>query len=472
MQHRPTLTFPSRLLAGLGVVLMAAACGDIQEPTSAVPRAPSISTAVVPASVDAELQRVARAVALALGDAPVRLSLRDALRDSPWDEHQLLLQELVAAPEGRLLAAAAARAAGQTAEQFATRVAALPPLDLIMPSREHRTTWRGTPGVLVTATLNSESGPVHRFDLRGDAVRSAGAGVPVLRLSPAEPRAKRYRPERGRGETIQGGREEQAVTFTWLEPNGDSIVVSLEDVMAGRDPRFRVIASAADGPTNLRYVKVRFDDAGDDLELVLDAKFYRPDGGLIGTARWSDYSFPPNGDESPNVPLIQKIVPNNSTARINVHVWEDDCDCFGNNDDHYGSRDFDWDDNEITQTIYDGGWGASDVRLGWTAIAAPTFSGVQVYGDDIYLDDVGVISATAVDQYGWPLGGYSVSSWSSDHPGIASIYSTASNTAYVQGNDLGTATVRATINGVTGIGYVNVEAPWNSGCSDPTVLFC
>lgn len=482
MQHpRSISALASRLVLGLGVALAAAACSDgTQDPTASTlqPASPAARSAAATPEVEAELRHVASAIAAALGEPDVRLAVRDAMRDSPWDAHQLVLQEFAGTAQGRLLVDAAARAAGETPERFAARVAALPPLDFYAPFEQHRTSWRGTPGVVVAATLNAESGATYRYGVDGRSVPVAGGhaapAYPVLALNPAEAKARRYRPQpAGQGDVIQSPRDgEQAVTFTWIEPGGDSIVVSLEDVLAGRDPRFGVVRSAADGPTYLRYVKVRFDDAGDDLELNLDARFYRPDGALIGTSRWSNYSFPPNGDQYPNVPLIQKIIPDNSTARINVAVWEDDCDCFGNGDDHYGSRDFYWNNNEVTQTIYDGGWGATDVRLGWTAISAPAFSGVSVSGAYMYTGQTASVSATAVDQYGWPLAGYTVSAWSIDNPWVASITSSWGNYADLQANGVGSTYVRATINGVTGAGVVTVEQNPYGNCENPGQIIC
>ncbi|HEX2202525.1 MAG TPA: hypothetical protein VHG91_04485 [Longimicrobium sp.] len=439
---------------GLGAVLGAAACFDADRPIATAPDA-SASLSPAAAAIEAELQHVARAVAGALAQKDARLAVRDALRDSPWDSHQVVLQELVATPRGRVLLAAAARAAGETPERLGARIAALPPLDLSVPSREERRSWRGTAGVVVRASLNPEGGRVFSFDSG-----PRGNGGATFLLAPAEPRAERnVKQAVGKGDVIQSAEDGQdAVTYTWVDPDGTVTRLDLDRLMAGEEPGFAVIQTVGQDTTFLDYVKVYYGDAGDDLELNIDAEFYGPDGTSLGRAEYDHYSFPENGSRWPHFPLIGKVVPDQSAARVNIHVWEDDCGCWGNDDDHYGTRDFYWNDRGQVRTLADSD-GDTDIELDWIARAPSVLTSVTVGGAWLYVGDSQNVYARARDQYGFTLSGYTVSAWSVDNSYVASITGTLGNRATLRGNSVGQTYVRATIDGVTGAGFVNVQCP-------------
>lgn len=459
------------LVALVGAVLLMTGCSDAVAPVGDG-SARGVLTSSAAAEVEVELQRVTRGVATALNDEVVRLAVRDAMRDSPWDEHQIVLQEFAGTPAGQPLVAAAARAAGESQEQFRSRLAKLPALDFYVPSRAQRQTWRGTPGVFVVASLNPEGGRVYGVgpdgqirEVQGRSGSGAPAG-PVMVLHPAEFKAVRLNPQpKGQGEVIEAAYDGKAAySYRWIEPDGQVITPNITDVLAGKDPRFTVVGEVSAMTTletRIDCIKIRFEDGDSvtagDVELVLKAKFYDPDGRLNGTAEFRDSDFPELGSECPSVPLIARVIPDGGPAKINVEVWEDDCDCWGNNDDYYGNRDFVWTDRGQWRTVYEGGSAWSDLELDWVAQAPSVFTSVSVAGVFVYVGSSYPTEARALDQYGYGLPGYSVSNWWTDHAAVATVSSTGTQTADVTGHSVGSTTVYATINGVTGSGPVEVH---------------
>jgi len=456
-----------------GVLLWLSGCSDMTVPGEP-PSAGSVGTGYSAADIgriSASLDQVTRAIAVALDDTAVRLAVRDAMRDSPWNEHQVTLQELLPTAAGQALVAAAAQAAGESPAQFRARIAALPALAFYVPSRAQRRSWRGTGGIVVVSSLNFEDPGtygVHGYGPDGRRVPDARAfrslNSPVMVLHPAEPRVRRQNAQPDGGEVIEAGEgPEQAFTFRWIEPDGTVITPDLGRVLDGRDPRFQVLASSATGNTNIGCIKINFGDGGHDAELILKARFYDPDGGANGTGEYSNYSFPENGDHCAGLSLIARVIPEQSPAKINVEVWEDDCDCFGNNDDYYGSRDFVVGDRGYPRSVPATGTENARLTLDWVPISPSVFTSVRVSGAYVYVGSSTGASAKALDQYGYGLPGYSVSSWWTDHPTIATVSATGSLTASVFGHSVGTTTLYATISGITGSGPVEVTQS-TSGC--------
>jgi hypothetical protein len=427
---------------------------------------------------DAALQQVARGVALAMNDAKARQAVRDAMRDSPWNEHKLVFQEFLGTEDGRVLADAAASGLGMTRTQFLARVAHLPSMDFYFVHGIQRRTWRGTPGVVVGATLNSDAGREYRFDSRGETVgapRRAGAPeYPLAALIPAESKAARQSPQpKGKGDVIEAANDGQrAESYKWVEPDGTVLTANLADIRAGRDPRFtvRMSTSSATGGTRIDCITSTIRDGGyfaGNVELEVYAKFYGPDGGLLGTGVYKNHEFPePEPDQSvvrcPAVPLIARVMPDNGTAKINVELWEDDCDCWGNDDDYYGARDFRWDDRGQNRDVGNDG---NMIELDWNPIPASVVTSVSVQSVWVYAGDVSYSSATPIDQYGYRLPAQTVSNWWSGNAAIAGV----DGSGTVVGYNAGSAQIYATIAGVTGSGTATVDPAPGSGCGSQLI---
>lgn len=450
----------------LGLLLLAAAC---DAPTSA-PDLPARQPAMD------ELDRVARSLAVGLKDDAARTALRDALRDSPWNEHKLVFQELLASEGGAAVAAAAARAGGESVQAFRARVAGLPQLDLYVPSRDQRLSWRGTPDVAVAATLDLEESKVPGFTAEGRRIQDALSipGGAVFLLAPAELRTKRLSPQpAGAGVTIQSrdDGEEADALYTWITAEGET-TVSYSDLVAGRDPRFTPLMNHASGSATYvdKIAGYMQDGSSNYLELGLVANFYAPDGSLVASARWKKTNIPRNTLVTIGEVLFAgHSIPDLGSARIHVTLWElDNCANFCGDDNPYGSINVYYNDRDVTRSISCPSGSSvcsanaltGNLRLHWNARAASVFSSARVVAEDIFEGEYGYATARAIDQYGYPLPGYTASSWTISSTSVASITYTASEWAEYFGNAPGTTTISATINGVTASDSFTVSATY------------
>lgn len=188
---------------------------------------------------------VARAFGLALSSPALRMGVLRAMRASPWVEHKLVLSDFLLTPSGRARLAAGASAIGTTAEELAATIAALPPMDLYVPSREDRRTWRGTSDIVVAVALGADLSSVTGYSVSGGAVRFGDRnslapgrrrGPVLLLLQRAEDKGRRAMPQPDvPGTTIQDeGDGEVAVQIVHRLGNGDSVVTDLAPGASGR----------------------------------------------------------------------------------------------------------------------------------------------------------------------------------------------------------------------------------------------
>jgi hypothetical protein len=218
------------MLAGIGVILAFAGCQEPLAPAAETPQALEPSA------------RVARVIAEAMSDPAVRSSVLGAMRASPLSEHKLVLQEYLAGPEGELLVAGIGRA-GLNQADLVTTVRELPRMQFYVPARAQRLTWRGTPDVLVGATLTatsvvqafSPSGVPVRLDLRTD--RELPGTLFLLQV--AEPMFKRIVSQgQAPGSVIQDP-DDRDLAGGWIYRDGSGRIVRVEDFADMRKrPRF------------------------------------------------------------------------------------------------------------------------------------------------------------------------------------------------------------------------------------------
>ncbi|MFL5384785.1 MAG: hypothetical protein ACJ8GN_19860 [Longimicrobiaceae bacterium] len=201
-----TPTTRMRLAAVSAVASLLCACDGRHDPVAfesgSAPSAPRAQTA---ASSTAGGQRLAQALALALGDAAARAQLRNALRGSPWNEHKLVLGDYAATPEGQRLVAAAAAAAGVAPATVLDWIAAAGPMDFYLPLQPQRQSWAGSDNLVVGLNLDDDDPTLTGYAPDGSVVHlDARNGVPsrvVILLAPAEPKVRRVDAHGGAGGT-------------------------------------------------------------------------------------------------------------------------------------------------------------------------------------------------------------------------------------------------------------------------------
>jgi hypothetical protein len=210
---RPTGT----CVLGIMAVLLLSACSEgTRSPMTMVEvPAPVASVAEVGrfGSLDLMGQELAQALAAGLADPAVRVSLRNAMRFSPYNEHKLVLHEFVETGPGRVFLQSASRESGVPESRLRELIGALPPLDFYAPVPEHRLAWRATSDVLLGLNLDTKDPTLNAYGAGGEQVLlHSGDGVPqhaVLILHPAEPKGRRPSADSMRpGETISDSETE------------------------------------------------------------------------------------------------------------------------------------------------------------------------------------------------------------------------------------------------------------------------
>lgn len=453
----------SKLLISLGVALAAAGCDVFTAPSGIEPAAEAPAGT---SAAEGELRLVSRAIATALNGQDVRVAVRDAMRDSPWDVHQISLREYLDSPAGGVLLTAAARAAGEAPAAFAARVRALPDLDFYVPSREQRKMWTGAGSVVLAAALDPEDGEVFGFGPDGRSVAeplgAGGAGHTVMLLHPAEPRGRRNQPQpAGVGDVIQTARDgEQAVRLRWIGADGTETELTVAEVAPVRSsggPRFNSATVHGDS-TYLDYLQINFNDPGGDAEITVFAKFYAPDGTYLGEYRYDNYSVVQNTDIYPHAPLSLRTIPDSSNAYFEVKVREDDSDFF-NDDDWFGPRNYTWVDRAQTRSLQTSN-DIVNIELDWSRRAAPVYTTLVVSDVFMLSGEWGDAIARRVDQHGYTMpGSFTVSNWSIGDPFVATLGTASGSGVVVNGESAGYTTVTASYGGKTGIGGVEVTEP-------------
>ncbi len=172
------------------------------------------------------VERLARALAEGLEQPAARVALLYALRESPLTEHKVVLSEFLHSALGRQLVQAVAERSGISVRGLYDLVVSLPPIDLYVPYRAHRRSWRASEPMAVAALTDQTSpvfahlpGGARLFIDRGSRAPNATA---VLLLGPAEQKQVRRDARRLRttADVIEDPRSDQRALF--LTPDGCS----------------------------------------------------------------------------------------------------------------------------------------------------------------------------------------------------------------------------------------------------------
>lgn len=201
---RPARRRPGQLLA-IALFASAAACNSVTDARPALQTRASVAASETAA--ESQAQRLARGLAAALARPQLRAQLRNDLRDSRWSEHKLVLQAFAHTRSGKALVAAAAAELGTTPDALQQTISGLPEIDLYVPFRNHRRSWRGSPDVLVAATFDGDAPAIEAYgtDGRSNTLRLADGvpAQPLVLLQPAEPKSTSSASRAGTGSTIE-----------------------------------------------------------------------------------------------------------------------------------------------------------------------------------------------------------------------------------------------------------------------------
>ena len=134
-------------------------------------------------SVARRVDAFAQLFAAAMGYAPARAAVHQALRLSPLTEHKLVLSDFLTSPEARPVVSALAAAGSMSENEVGIMVSALPPIDLYVPVRLHRLTWEADQAVGVVPLVD-ELSPLFAYTSSGQSVAvNRHAQVPQIPMA-------------------------------------------------------------------------------------------------------------------------------------------------------------------------------------------------------------------------------------------------------------------------------------------------
>jgi len=196
MDFRKCASFPpARVCLALTVAMGLGACADA--PTGTIEPALHASISLR-APTPSDAQTLARGLALAMRDPSIRGDVHNAMRASRFNEHKLVLQDLLNGPDGKKLLSAISSGLGQTPSSIKNAVANLPALDFYLPFMTQRQSWKSTADVYVATTFDPDAAAITAYGSNGRTLtlrQDQGVPtVPLMILHPAEPKVTNNAP--------------------------------------------------------------------------------------------------------------------------------------------------------------------------------------------------------------------------------------------------------------------------------------
>lgn len=421
----------------------------------------------------------ARAIAVALAEVPVRQRLLIDLRDSPYSEHKVVLQDYLRSTGGLELLSAM-RQAGINVDSLTTALSEVAPIQFYLPSTAQRASWRGTPDILVVPDLNREppsegfgpTGATRVLDLANGLPSGVGAD---FFLQWAEPMYRRWAGSTEATETIQQAGESQIGSGRVVRDAAGRMIGSVDDTPeSGAGPRALIMAG---------------EPAGTYLTTLVN---HGVCDNLCTPGEHLEFEFRSTATDNPNTYISAQLTGISQTGTwtglwqvhtsrvingvtMTVQVWEVD----GTSGDdpfycqsphpncHFNVTNWPW----LTQGA---SWAfplcenspftcnhlPSDLEVAFTDRSTPVVTTVTVSPATatIYIGGNVALTATARDQYGSVMSG-KVATWTSLNTSVATVASTGNLTATGHGVGVGQTTLRATIDGVNGNMTVTVNLP-------------
>lgn len=457
-------------IACLIAFLTACSPSEFNAPTEPVSAAVTVvNNEGLPTPTPPVIDSIARAFAMALSEQAHRSTLVSAMRSSPKVDGQLDATILFSSPALRDLTRSIERANRWGSGGLVERLRRYSGLGVYIPFRNQRSRWTGDEAVLVAGMLNSENDTATAYSALGasmlltPAAARVGSSVVVL-IAPKEASSDRTQ-LRQFGPVQEAGERGEEPDITYVSRSGDTTITSLSAVLSGTDPNFVIVSMSSESDTTrVDYLKVvGYEDGWGALEMRLKTKFYRPDGSLDGEITYAQNDVSPDQDYYPAAVLVHRRIPDASTAKIRIEVWEDDCGCFGNDDDYYGQRDFFVGDRGETRQIFGGTGGPQDnytfIELDWTSKAASVGSSIalSVSSYTIAVGGGTGLSAAVLDQYGYVMPQASPN-WAVNAPEVLGLDAAQGATTYGSGLAEGGAVVYASWAGLSTSAYVAVTS--------------
>ena len=478
------------MVAAAVVLVLTASCSDPTTRPIANPPTPDVSEVGTLA---------ARALAGALAEPEIRQQILGDMRDSPFSEHKLVLQDYFATPGGARVLAAIERA-GIDADKLRSSLQDAHRIQFYLPSTAQRSAWRGTPDVMVAPNLTREP-PTVGFTPTGEAVTIAvgkgtmpsGVGA-LFVLQGAEPMFHRWAGPTAATETIQLPDESQVGSGKVVRDTAGTVIASTDDTPMGASRAQRSVEAAQAPGTGLTTLVNHgvCDNActGEHLEFEFRSTA-SDDPNLYTSAMLS--GIDPGSESDPSVwtgwwQVHTSRVINGVT--MTVEVWE--IDDWPNPDDKFlcqaNHPNCHFDVTNWPYLIQGSSWSfplcedqtfncthlPSDLEVSFGDRTTSVVASVTVSPATATISkglSTQPYTATARDQYGDVMPGQTAS-WASLNTNVATVASTGALTATATGVGGGTATIRATVAGVNGDATLTVLAPATLTLSPSSAITC
>jgi hypothetical protein len=126
-------------------------------------------------------------------DPSIRREVHGLMRASRFNEHKLVLQDLLNSPQGKTILSAASAGLGQPVSSIKNTIANLPALDFYLPFKTQRQSWKSTTDVYVATTFDPDAPAITAYGTNGQTLTlRKDQGVPAVALiilHPAEPKS-------------------------------------------------------------------------------------------------------------------------------------------------------------------------------------------------------------------------------------------------------------------------------------------
>lgn len=487
----------ARIVAAMGAVAIFAACSEPStKPSASPPPGPGPDASAVGTLA-------ARAIAIALVEPEIRQQILGDMRDSPFSEHKLVLQDYFRTPGGERVLDAIQRA-GIDAGKLRSALQGAARIQFYVPNTAQRSSWQGTADVLVAASLIQDP-PTLGFAPTGQPVpielgkgkMPSGIGA-LFVLQWAEPMFRRWAGPTAAKETIQMPNESQMGSGHVVKDESGRIISTTDDMDTGLFgvTASAITASATAGEPAGTYLTTLSNDAGvcdhflcDDLEFEFistatdDPNVYTSaeltgistDAGSVWHGLWQVHTsraingvkietqvWEVDGD-SPNDPFYCVLAHPNCSPGIsnwpymNGQVWS----FLLCEDTPQGCVD------QFGAPVY------PDLEVSFTDRSTPVTTTVTVSPATATINKSSTqsYSASVKDQYGDVIPNKIVS-WSSTNTPVATVVSTGDLTGLATGQSGGQASIRASVDGVTGSATLTVLAPTTLTVSPSSAPMC
>jgi len=446
----------------------------------------------------------ARAIALAMAEPQIRQQILGDMRDSPFSEHKLVLQDYFGTPGGARVLDAIQRA-GIDSDKLRSALQDARRIQFYVPSTNQRSAWRGTADVMVAPHLTREL-PTIGFPPTGEAVSidlakgTMPGGVSALFvLQWAEPMFHRWsgptmateaiqepdEPQIGSGSVVRDatgqvisttddtplGSSRPAASAAFNEPAGTYLTRlsndnGVDDGLSGDNLEFEFRSSASDNPTT--YLSKQLTGIPIDAGAVWQG-WWRVHTSRVHSPVTMEVQVWEIDDTSPDDAFYCALGQDPTPCTPGVTNWPYLTDPYG----LHGPWSFGLCQDDPAVCVHPWGEFDPDISVTFSDRNTPVPTTVTVAPQNATINKSATQDYTAqvFDQYGGLMTNQ-IATWTSLNTSVATVVSTGNMSARATGVGGGQVEIRATVGSAYRGGTLTVLAPATVTVSPSSVSIC